>query len=55
VLVTSLDSQKDRAHGIGVGADVFMEKRGFEKETFLSIIHHLLQGDYKKDERSYDN
>lgn len=51
VLVTSLDSHEDRAHGISVGADVFMEKRGFEKETFLSVIHHLLRGDYKKDER----
>ncbi|MEI7855938.1 MAG: chemotaxis protein CheW [Methanomicrobiales archaeon] len=46
VLVTSLDSKEDRAHGIAVGADVYMEKSGFEKERFLSVIHELLQGDY---------
>ncbi len=46
VLVTSLDSKEDRAHGIAVGADVYMEKSGFEKEQFLSVIHELLQGDY---------
>ena len=46
VLVTSLDTKEDRAHGIAVGADVYMEKSGFEKETFLSIINELLHGDY---------
>ena len=46
VLVTSLDSKEDRAHGIAVGADDYMEKSGFEKETFLSVINKLLRGDY---------
>ena len=46
VLVTSLDSKEDRAQGIAVGADVYMEKSGFEKERFLSVIHDLLRGDY---------
>jgi len=46
VLVTSLDTREDRAHGIAVGADVYMEKSGFEKEAFLSIINELLHGDY---------
>jgi two-component system chemotaxis sensor kinase CheA len=46
VLVTALDTREDRAHGIAVGADVYMEKSGFEKERFLSVIHELLRGDY---------
>jgi two-component system chemotaxis sensor kinase CheA len=46
VLVTSLDTKEDRAHGITVGADAYIEKSGFEKETFLSIINELLHGDY---------
>jgi two-component system chemotaxis sensor kinase CheA len=44
VLVTSLDTREDRAHGIAVGADVYMEKSGFEKETFLSVIKEMLRG-----------
>jgi two-component system chemotaxis sensor kinase CheA len=47
VLVTALDTRQDRAHGIAVGADVYMEKSGFEKEKFLSVIHELLRGDYQ--------
>jgi two-component system chemotaxis sensor kinase CheA len=47
VLVTALDTREDRAHGIAVGADVYMEKSGFEKEKFLSVIHELLRGDYQ--------
>ena len=46
VLVTSLDTREDRAHGIAVGADVYMEKSGFEKVRFLSVINELLHGDY---------
>jgi two-component system chemotaxis sensor kinase CheA len=46
VLITSLDSKEDRAHGITVGADVYLEKSGFEKENFLSVIHQLLRGNY---------
>jgi two-component system chemotaxis sensor kinase CheA len=46
VLVTSLDTSQDRAHGIAVGADVYMEKSGFEKERFLTIIRELLHGEY---------
>ncbi len=46
VLVTSLDTKEDRAHGIAVGADVYMEKSGFEKVKFSSVIYELLRGDY---------
>jgi two-component system chemotaxis sensor kinase CheA len=46
VLVTALDTKEDRAHGIAVGADIYMEKSGFEKERFLSVIHELLRGDF---------
>ncbi|MFA4850861.1 MAG: response regulator [Methanoregula sp.] len=46
VLVTSLDTKEDRAHGIAVGADVYMEKSGFEKERFSSVIYELLRGEY---------
>jgi two-component system chemotaxis sensor kinase CheA len=49
VLVTALDTKEDRAHGIEVGADVYMEKSGFEKERFLSVIHELLRGDYQNE------
>lgn len=45
VLVTSLDTKEDRAHGIAVGTDVYMEKSGFEKDKFLSVIRELLRGD----------
>jgi two-component system chemotaxis sensor kinase CheA len=47
VLVTALDTREDREHGIAVGADVYMEKSGFEKEQFLSVIHELLIRDYQ--------
>ncbi|MDP3562889.1 MAG: response regulator [Methanoregula sp.] len=47
VLVTALDSREDRAHGIAVGADVYLEKSSFEKERFLSVINELLCGDYQ--------
>ena len=46
VLVTSLDTKEDRAHGIAVGADVYMEKSGFEKERFSSVIYELLREEY---------
>ena len=46
VLVTALDTREDRAHGIAVGADVYMEKSGFKKEKISSVIQELLHGDY---------
>ncbi len=49
ILVTSLDTHEDHAHGIDVGANIYMEKSGFEKEKFLSVIHKLLRRDYKND------
>ena len=29
-----------------LGADVYMEKSGFEKVKFSSVIYELLRGDY---------
>ena len=44
VLVTSLDTKEDRAHGIAVGADIYMEKSGFKKDELLTIVQQLLIG-----------
>ena len=41
VLVTSLDSPEDRKHGIAVGADAYVVKSSFEKESLLTIIRNL--------------
>jgi two-component system chemotaxis sensor kinase CheA len=42
VLVTSLDSQKDRERGIDVGANAYIVKRDFEQSNLLEIIERLL-------------
>ena len=42
VLVTSLDSPEDRAHGVAVGADAYIVKSSFERREILDIIAGLL-------------
>ncbi len=44
VLVTSLDSAEDREHGKAVGADAYLVKSSFEKNSFLTIISDLISG-----------
>jgi len=43
VLVTSLDSEGDRQHGITVGADAYIMKTSFEKGRLLEVIRDLLE------------
>jgi len=42
VLVTSLDTLQDREHGKAVGADTYLVKSTFEKNSFLDVIRVLL-------------
>lgn len=42
VLVTSLDSPEDEAHGYAVGADAYVIKSSFEKGNFISLIRRFL-------------
>lgn len=44
VLVTSLDSQQDKEHGRAVGANAYIVKSSFEKNSFLTIIKDLFAG-----------
>jgi len=44
VLVTSLDSAEDREHGKAVGADAYLVKSSFEKNSFLTVIGELISG-----------
>lgn len=42
ILITSLDSFEDREHGRAIGADAYMVKSSFEKDSFLTVISDLL-------------
>jgi two-component system chemotaxis sensor kinase CheA len=42
VLVTSLDSQKDREHGVDAGANAYIIKSSFDQSTLLDAIRRLL-------------
>ena len=42
VLVTSLDSPKDRERGIDVGADAYIVKSGFDQGNLLEVMGRLL-------------
>ncbi|MFA4876838.1 MAG: response regulator [Methanoregula sp.] len=42
ILVTSLDSPKDREHGLAIGADAYVIKSGFEKNNLRTIVRDLL-------------
>ncbi len=42
VLVTSLDSQEDREHGIRCGADAYIVKSSFDQTNLLEIMKRLL-------------
>ncbi|NJP04546.1 MAG: hybrid sensor histidine kinase/response regulator [Chloroflexaceae bacterium] len=43
VLVTSLDTPADRQRGIASGADAYIVKRGFDQQTLLETIAHLIE------------
>jgi two-component system chemotaxis sensor kinase CheA len=42
ILVTSLDSPEDKAHGIEVGADAYIVKSGFDQTNLLGTIEQLI-------------
>lgn len=42
ILVTSLDSPEDKAHGIEVGADAYIVKSSFEQNNLLDTIVQLI-------------
>jgi two-component system chemotaxis sensor kinase CheA len=42
ILVTSLDSSEDKAHGIEVGADAYIVKSGFDQNNLLETIEQLI-------------
>jgi two-component system chemotaxis sensor kinase CheA len=43
VLVTSLGSREDRARGAEAGADAYIVKSEFDRETLLDTVRHLLE------------
>jgi two-component system chemotaxis sensor kinase CheA len=43
ILVTSLDSPEDHEHGIAMGADEYLVKKGFDKTRFLKKVAALLK------------
>lgn len=43
ILVTSLDSAKDRQHGIAVGVDAYLVKSSFKNGVLIETIRNLLQ------------
>jgi len=42
VLVTSLDSESDREHGIDVGASAYIVKSSFDQSNLLKVVRQLL-------------
>jgi two-component system chemotaxis sensor kinase CheA len=42
ILVTSLDSPEDKAHGIEVGADAYIVKSSFDQTNLLETIEQLI-------------
>ena len=42
ILVTSLDSPEDKAHGIDVGADAYIVKSSFDQTNLLETIEQLI-------------
>jgi two-component system chemotaxis sensor kinase CheA len=42
ILVTSLDSDEDKARGIEVGADAYIVKSGFDQDNLLETIEQLI-------------
>jgi two-component system chemotaxis sensor kinase CheA len=42
ILVTSLDSDEDKARGIDVGADAYIVKSGFDQDNLLETIEQLI-------------
>jgi two-component system chemotaxis sensor kinase CheA len=42
ILVTSLDSDEDKARGIEVGADAYIVKSGFDQDNLLETIAQLI-------------
>ena len=43
MLVTSLESPEDRERGIGVGANAYITKGGFDQTTVLETARQLIQ------------
>jgi two-component system chemotaxis sensor kinase CheA len=43
VLVTSLDSPKDRLHGMEAGADAYIVKSTFDQRELLNTIERLIK------------
>jgi two-component system chemotaxis sensor kinase CheA len=42
ILVTSLDSDEDKAQGIAVGADAYIVKSSFDQDNLLETIEQLI-------------
>ncbi len=42
ILVTSLDSPKDKARGIEAGADAYITKGTFDQNNLLSTVRQLI-------------
>jgi two-component system, chemotaxis family, sensor kinase CheA len=42
ILVTSLDSPEDKAHGVQVGADAYIVKSSFDQANLLEMIQQLI-------------
>lgn len=42
ILVTALQSPEDRSRGLEVGANAYLVKSGFEQDSLLDAIHHLI-------------
>jgi two-component system chemotaxis sensor kinase CheA len=42
VLVTSLESQRDRQRGLEAGADAYITKSAFDQQNLLEAIEHLI-------------
>jgi two-component system chemotaxis sensor kinase CheA len=42
ILVTSLDSDEDKARGIEVGADAYIIKSSFDQDNLLETIEQLI-------------
>lgn len=42
VLVTALESEKDKTRGVEAGADAYLLKSGFDQKNLLSVISQLL-------------
>ena len=44
VLVTALDSARDRERGMDVGADAYIVKASFDQSNLLEVVKRLVGG-----------